>query len=568
MRAAIKTYIQKTPCFMVALVLGFYTLLFIFPALRQEAQASFFEKKSSNHAVTLSGFEPGAKVQYKILSGQSETIYEKTEIDQKGDLNIQLPETYSDEQSHIAYDFAIDESSRELYLLLRLNSETGAVSIKGQSTDTFSDVKITAPGQNIQTRTDWAGLFEETGIRIPNDNAEPAPVQVAFYSGNIASDAQHHQSPALVRVQLAGGGGSPANIIANYINPMQLMAEHMSAVAMQQTQIIGSFFDAKLQLENQRTHQKLKAEAVKDYHPSEQMCRVGSYVRSLASAQSKMEHDLLSINKTLIQTYMNEANMSSDSGEEGYYESRLELYKRAYCDTSDNDKGLDRLCKHGPNPADIGATIDKKRVNKDVDFSRTAEMPYTLDVDFTDANTSKDETDVIALARNLYWPNAFSQVKEKVIVKNSKYYVQARQLMAFASLAHNSYAKYIAMKSSAPEPVAGAQPGWAHMKTMLRELGMSDIDIETMVGERPSYHAQMDILTKKAYQNPNFYTNLYDKPANIDRISASLDAIKLMQLRDHYDSSLRREMLASGLVQNQLVTDAEKLQGELLDKVN
>ena len=73
-----------------------------------------------------------------------------------------------------------------------------------------------------------------------------------------------------------------------------------------------------------------------------------------------------------------------------------------------------------------------------------------------------------------------------------------------------------------------------------------------MLGQNPSYYAQMDVLTKKIYQNPNFYTSLYDKPTNVRRIGVSMDAISLMQMRDQYESALRKEMLLSLMLEQEL----------------
>jgi predicted GNAT superfamily acetyltransferase len=53
----------------------------------------------------------------------------------------------------------------------------------------------------------------------------------------------------------------------------------------------------------------------------------------------------------------------------------------------------------------------------------------------------------------------------------------------------------------------------------------------------------MDLLTKKIYQNPKFYTELYDKPVNIDRKEVAMRAIGLMQKRDFYRSIMRSEAI-------------------------
>jgi len=136
-------------------------------------------------------------------------------------------------------------------------------------------------------------------------------------------------------------------------------------------------------------------------------------------------------------------------------------------------------------------------------------------------------------------------------------YLSAERIIALKSMAHNSYTNIAALKArSVPPPTGGTpalEPGWTFMKTMMRDFGITDDEIEQLIGVQPSYWAQMDILTKKIYQHPNFYTNLYSKPVNVDRMSVTLDAIKLMQMRDYYNSAQRREMLNSALLETELI---------------
>ena len=350
------------------------------------------------------------------------------------------------------------------------------------------------------------------------------------------------------------------------------MAQQLTAVGVQHLQIIGTFFDAKEQLETQRQMETMRAQAVKDYHPSEQMCRFGSYMRSLADVEESVRQNQMVLNDMLIETQTNKVNMASATGDASDFEQRFNQYKTTYCNPADNNEGLDILCDHdGTAGGPVGAQ-NRTRVNKDVDFTHTIEFPYTLDVAYYDGQISDDETDVMALARNLYWPDAWSFASNEQVDDNDKYYGRARSLMALNNLAHNSFTKLVGMKALAPERLAPQMPGWTFMKSMMRDIMWGtnptkiDQDIENLLGERPSYYAQMDFLTKKIYQNPDFYTNLYDKPVNVDRINAALEAIQLMQMRDHYEASLRREMLVSGMIEEQLMKDAELLQGELLDQ--
>jgi hypothetical protein len=165
---------------------------------------------------------------------------------------------------------------------------------------------------------------------------------------------------------------------------------------------------------------------------------------------------------------------------------------------------------------------------------------------------TEEEEDIIALARNLYWPealNIFSARKD--LAENFMPFMSIRRLNAIAGVAHNSFAHIIGLKAASSNNL-GPDSGAAYMKSMMLDLGISATEVDQLLGENPSYYAQMEVLTKKIYQDPNFYTNLYDKPANVDRIGASMEALKLMQGRDHFEASLRKEMLLSMMVEHEL----------------
>jgi hypothetical protein len=208
-----------------------------------------------------------------------------------------------------------------------------------------------------------------------------------------------------------------------------------------------------------------------------------------------------------------------------------------------------------------GAT-KKVRVNKDIDFTRTVGSKLTLDMDYEVLAASEDEQDVYALARNLYSPNTFEPKDEVEVKKYGSLYKDLRSKIAMRNVAHNSYVNIVAERSSA-KAGNGADSGWNFMKALLSDFGIPDAEIHQMMGKYPSYYAQMDVLTKKMYQNPEFYTNLYDKPVNVRRMSASMEAIKLMQARDQYKTALRREILLSMMVEQEIAPQVSAMNAKL-----
>ena len=107
----------------------------------------------------------------------------------------------------------------------------------------------------------------------------------------------------------------------------------------------------------------------------------------------------------------------------------------------------------------------------------------------------------------------------------------------------------VAEKSNAPSQST------AYLNSVLVELGLSAPDAAKLLGSNPSYFAQMEVMTKKLFQNPSFYANLYDSEANVDRQRVAMKAIELQQDRDFLESLRRREMLLSVLLNAKLGKD-------------
>ena len=94
-------------------------------------------------------------------------------------------------------------------------------------------------------------------------------------------------------------------------------------------------------------------------------------------------------------------------------------------------------------------------------------------------------------------------------------------------------------------------------------MGVPAADAVNLMGTNPSYYAQMEMLTKKIYQNPNFYTNLYDKPANVARKNAAMHAIGLMQKFDLFNSYLRTEASLSVILELAVVELQREVENEI-----
>ena len=320
---------------------------------------------------------------------------------------------------------------------------------------------------------------------------------------------------------------------AHVLPAMMLMAQQMTVSAMQQVQIIGTFFDAKHQLESQRLLQDLQAQAHKNYHPSTGMCRFGTNTRSLALSDRNVEMNQIALAARSTNRILMNSGTIGTGGARDDLTSRLSHFMETYCNPNDFGFANDLFC----------AATNPDRRNKDINFLQTLHNEDTLLIDFTDTTETNEETDVLALSANLYGSRLLPVIAERhtankageIVINGAKVYMDTRALAAKRSVAFNSYAVQAAMKS------AGGDGVTPYITEILEEMGIGTGAINEMLKDAPSYNAQMEILTKKIYQWPNFYSDLYDKPTNIDRKDTSIQAIALMQKRDMYKSQLRSE---------------------------
>jgi len=345
---------------------------------------------------------------------------------------------------------------------------------------------------------------------------------------------------------------------------MKLMTSQLVAIGVQQVQVIGTFFDAKHQLETQRLFQELKARAHKDYQPSKNLCEVGTVIRSLGASSRNSDLVAVALSKrSTDRQLLTKDTVGGDKGIISDQESRLVQFIKKYCNKKDNAGNLDLLCKKGGSNEEL--------YNRDVNYTATIDSPLTLDLDFSQqgSDTTEDEYAIFALTANLFSHSLFPFVKpQHFMTPDGKpsyeaaavAYMDARALMAKRSVASNSIASIAALKAKGDKE---AQP---FIYALMKEMGgdqMTATEIKKYLGEQPSYFAQMEVLTKKLYQTPEFYADLYDKPANVLRKDVAIQAATLMQKRDLYRSYLRSEMVLAVMLEAALDKEQRRLTDEV-----
>lgn len=400
----------------------------------------------------------------------------------------------------------------------------------------------------------------------------------------------------LVEVFLAG----------QVVPAMADMATQMGAVAMQYTQIIGSFLDAQIQMDTQRLFRKLQYDAHKDYRPSEDFCWFGTNVASLSATDVKSKYNALALSQISMARQLGSVSTAGANYSDLDYDARWRQFVKTHCDRRDNNRqpdgagavspattGLELACDHSGSGGSITVGAETyNRINRDIDYTRLIEEPRALDVDFTNAtlNTAHpiitasagvydqpgDEEDVIAMSKNLYGSNVLSRKLSRADLKKpdaQKLYLALRSVAAKRSVAQSSYNAIVGLKSvgssyelsntglglhpSGDPVVMLQQKTLRFMASIVDQLLPADPagignNIFDIIGYSPSYYSQLEVLAKRIYQNPDFYANLYDTPANVSRKKVAMRAVELMVDREIYESQLRKEMSVSVLLATKL----------------
>lgn len=346
---------------------------------------------------------------------------------------------------------------------------------------------------------------------------------------------------------------------------LMMMTEQFVSIMMEQVFIIGTFFDAQNQLETQLLFQDLMAQAHKDYHPSTGMCVIGTNMRSMGAASFNADLSGYILSQHAMKRQLGSTNTNAGEGQKEDRDGRLEQVETRFCDRHDNNRttsistGLGMICEGA-------AFAPTEFANSDIDYSRTVDIPSTLEMDFADGDMTddRDENDVMALASNLFSHDVFERPKSHMIgmEENEELYLDTRAVIAKRSVAQNSFNNIVAMKAQG-SPTNSTNTA-QYMLVMLQELGIPDDEIPMYLGDlddparvRPSYMSQLEILGKLIYQNPSFYVDLYDKPVNVTRKKTAMRAINSIIQREIYDSQLRSEAIMSLILEHSII-DAQK----------
>lgn len=315
----------------------------------------------------------------------------------------------------------------------------------------------------------------------------------------------------------------------------------------------GMIIDASNMLSAMLDMQKQAVQTAKNYAPSEEICRIGTLSRGLTASDAHATAAQLVISQAGLARNLGTMFSVGASGRGDDSYNRISEFVDQFCDISDNKSGLDELCKTGP-------AISDASHNRDIDYARSVDARPTLKGSFTDSSLQQDESNIFALGNYLYghWQplkrDSLAAINEKAGSIES--YNEYRSIVARRAAAQNTFAAIASMRASGSgspdEYIAGVlqRLGLNAVQIMSYAAGSDYNNTGTSVKQMAtSYNGQMEMLTRKIYQDPAFYANLMDSAANIKRTSAAMGGIGLMQDRDIYKSTTRSEMLLALLVE-------------------
>lgn len=352
-------------------------------------------------------------------------------------------------------------------------------------------------------------------------------------------------------VHRRGGGGNDSNLFKTFwegtVSPgFQRILSTVSANIVNQGASQATFLEGQDHIRAVSALQQGSAQSARNYLPSESLCRFGTLSQSLATDDADVRTAQIAIATVGLKRDIGALGSASQAGAAGDMSARMDRFVKGNC--KDTQGNLNLLCP-SDSKRDFPDQEKDTRYNRDINYTRTIDIDQTLDANFVNTSELRPAVqDVMSLSQNLYGHKQVSgRLTEKQINTTAGQNVNrmTRSVSGARSVAQNTYAAIAAMKSQ------GSGSSRPYMKAILTKLGIADDKIDAALSEKPSYYAQMDILTKKLYQSPSFYVNLMEGKTNVARQSGAMEGLELMQDRDIYNSMRRSEMLLALMIQLQ-----------------
>lgn len=318
------------------------------------------------------------------------------------------------------------------------------------------------------------------------------------------------------------------------IEALQKKSQQVTENRRQETNANSTIADAETAQEKGRETGDAQADNARRFQPDPQLCAAASGAINLAAADNAGEETADAANSQITAYHSYSGGSATARGQGWEKEARMKSCVDTYCDPSDHSGNVQAL--------GIPKSGSGRRINADIDYATTLGIPLTLDA--TAEATSTGTQDVLEMSKNLYGTDMFYNITPQRL--NTDLF-DIRQIQAKRNVLLNSFMSQVGMKAK------GAQAVTPQTTAAFKALGLSDEVIERDLKGQPSYHALMEVLTKKMYQDGNFYINLIKQPEALDRTNASMTAIANMQTRDIYATLKRQELLYGLLLEVKLL---------------
>ena len=406
-----------------------------------------------------------------------------------------------------------------------------------------------APSQETVTppvKTQEAPPKEVPYIIMPKKEGEqdkPKPKIPYIVEGHL----EVNDMPIIVSDDIIAATNFPSSAYdATYVGGFKKVANEMLNFVLLDATAIGGFLDGRDLMNATRSLQLSTARTLKNYTPSDSICRFGTLSKSVALASENATKNQLGFSRILMdRNTQKQGSAYTDPG--AGVTAMINDFRTKYCDKKDNNGFLEGYCG-------TSAATSDKLYNHDVDFTRVFDVPLTLNADFSDDSTTPEKSAAVALFTSLtYMPPLMSGDAGQFDPNNSLTTQDIRALSGMKNVAANSFAALVGQKAKST-----ANGSATYLNQVLGELGVDNAAATQLIGANPSYFAQMEVLTKKIFQSSVFYANLYESEANIDRQRVAMKAIELQQDRDFLESLRRREMLLSVLLNSKIRGEASK----------
>ena len=275
------------------------------------------------------------------------------------------------------------------------------------------------------------------------------------------------------------GVSVPADLInKGWINGVREFTNQAVTTVINKSASIGGFFDAKNNVDALRAQQEKTAAAANKSMPSEQVCRFGTMSLGLAASDSLAKANRASLMQVMATRDFGKANTVYSQDPTGQTLARLKQFRTQYCNTEDSNDALSEFCK--------ASKTSDVNLNRDIDYTSAIDAPSTLKFNLN-GQSGGDEQAILDMADNLFPPQPVNEVQNADYLNNS---IEYRSLQSIRNVAKNSFAAIVAEKAS------GSPNSGSYMPKLLKTFGVSEDNAKRMIGENPSYYAQMEVLTK------------------------------------------------------------------------